>query len=261
MALEGRGIRSPFPSPAANAAYIYTAAPTPAEATQALIDEVLDLVAAGVLSSGQANGLIAKINGVIEKLNKGQVGPAINQLGAFIMQVQELVNDGQLPPADGQALSAAAQAVLEAIEKPEKEKPDQPEFLHGLLTSATFFLNHADCRGLTGSWNFFLNDVSLGSAGTTVGCQCNSDEQVVTFTDRSLLSAWNPNDGNTLRVEVNAAPSFNVAVGYIRALLETQSSDGTFAVFDATDGDASNRNLCEAFRWNHQQNVFTVTAR
>ncbi len=95
-------------------AYVYTVF-TPEQQTTALIDDVLDLVDSGVLLSGPANGLIAKLDGVLKKLDKGNVGPAINQLGAFINQVQGLINAGKLPPAEGQALIDAAQSIIDEL--------------------------------------------------------------------------------------------------------------------------------------------------
>jgi hypothetical protein len=80
-----------------------------------IIAQVQELVAAGVLNSGQGQGLIAKLNGVIAKLNGGQTGAACNQLNAFKNQVNGFINAGILSPAQGQELIDAANAVRSGI--------------------------------------------------------------------------------------------------------------------------------------------------
>lgn len=77
-------------------------------------------------------------------------------------------------------------------------------------------------------------------------------------TDASLLAAWNPAGPNTLTVTVSGS-TFNVAIGYIRAELKTATTFAVVAVFDAAGGDASSRNLCQGFVWNHQQDTFSTT--
>ena len=84
--------------------------------TQLLIADVQDLVTRGVLQPGpQANGLTRKLDAAIDALERGNVRVAVNKLGDFIKQVQGLVGAGKLPPADGQALIATAQSIIDQL--------------------------------------------------------------------------------------------------------------------------------------------------
>lgn len=87
---------------------------TPIEALQDLIAKVQAWVPP--LNSGQANGLISKIDNAIKDLkNKDNPAPACGKLGAFINQVQAFINNGTLTPAQGQPLIDCANMVLNAI--------------------------------------------------------------------------------------------------------------------------------------------------
>ncbi len=69
-----------------------------------IISDVQGLVAAGALSNGQGNGLLAKLQAAIQQTNSGQTATAVNQLNAFINQVNDFVGEGILTPAQGQLL-------------------------------------------------------------------------------------------------------------------------------------------------------------
>ncbi|MDP1902233.1 MAG: choice-of-anchor Q domain-containing protein [Rubrivivax sp.] len=86
---------------------------TPRDLTASIIDQVNALIGAGTLTTGQGAGLIAKLEAVIAKLNRGPNGPACNQLKAFRNQVQAFMNSAALTQAQGQALIATA-AVVES---------------------------------------------------------------------------------------------------------------------------------------------------
>jgi hypothetical protein len=129
--------------------------------------------------------------------------------------------------------------------------------LKGQLESLTFYANHANCSG-GASFAFELNGVALGTAAVTSPCACNSDELTVTFDSPEAQEAWNKNGGNTLRVEVTGDIN-NVGVGYIRADIAVKKGATTVAVFDATGGDASTRDLCDGFVWGYEQSIFELT--
>ena len=80
--------------------------------------EVDELVNTGVLNPGQVHGLIAKVEGVIQKIQQGQPNVAVNKLQAFINAVNDFVNAGTLSAAEGAALTAAAQAIIDVLEAP-----------------------------------------------------------------------------------------------------------------------------------------------
>ena len=90
---------------------------TPRQGTAGLIDQVHSLVAQGALSDGQGNALIAKLDGVIKQLEKGKTKSAVNELKAFISQVNDFMNSTPpiLMPAEGQPLIDAANAIIAAL--------------------------------------------------------------------------------------------------------------------------------------------------
>jgi hypothetical protein len=92
--------------------------PPPQQATQNLIDQVQALVDVSTLNQGQGNALIAKLDGVIKQLEKGNTQTALNELQAFISQVNDFMNSTPpiLLPAEGQPLIDAANAIIAALD-------------------------------------------------------------------------------------------------------------------------------------------------
>jgi len=88
---------------------------TPREGTEGLIVQVHSLIARGALSQGRGNALIAKLDGAIKQLEKGKTKTAVNELQAFINQVNAMINSGVLSPAEGQPLIDAANAIIAAL--------------------------------------------------------------------------------------------------------------------------------------------------
>ena len=80
-----------------------------------LTDAVGDLVTAGILNQGQGNSLISKLEAAREQLDKGNDIAAMNQLLAFINQVQGFITSGVLTSAEGQPLIDAATAIVDQI--------------------------------------------------------------------------------------------------------------------------------------------------
>ncbi|HLM66899.1 MAG TPA: DNA/RNA non-specific endonuclease, partial [Longimicrobium sp.] len=70
----------------------------------------------GMLDGGNASALNAKLRAATAALARGQDGAAVNQLDAFINQVQALVQSGRLSAADGSVLTAAAQRIVTSIQ-------------------------------------------------------------------------------------------------------------------------------------------------
>jgi hypothetical protein len=67
------------------------------------------------LNAGQQNSLLAKLRAAQASLMRGNRTAAVNQLGAFINEVQALAQSGQLPAATAADLIAEAQAVIASI--------------------------------------------------------------------------------------------------------------------------------------------------
>ena len=69
----------------------------------------------GVVSGGTANSLNAKLSSASASIDRGNLTAARNQLGAFINEVRALVQSGRLTQAQGDALVASAQRILDSL--------------------------------------------------------------------------------------------------------------------------------------------------
>jgi hypothetical protein len=84
---------------------------TPIQAIKDLITSVQGLP----LNDGQKNSLISKLNAASDAINRGNLTAACNQLGAFINEVNALVQSQQLDQTIGQGLLGDAQAIQGAL--------------------------------------------------------------------------------------------------------------------------------------------------
>ena len=75
------------------------------------------IVSGGSLKRGPGKGLIAKLEGAQAKMDRCNFGPAANQLGAFVNQVNGLIPK-KLSQAEGQPLIDGANAVIAALGLP-----------------------------------------------------------------------------------------------------------------------------------------------
>ena len=64
---------------------------------------------------GQRNSSLNKLNIAAANLNDGMIGPAINQIEAFVNQVQGLIGGGVLTPGQGQPLIDMAEDVISPL--------------------------------------------------------------------------------------------------------------------------------------------------
>lgn len=92
-------------------------AQTAAEAAGDIVDDIDDLIDAGVINQGQGNSLEAKLklNEAIEELSNGAVNAAINKLNAFINEVNAMVSGGVLTQEEAQPLLDAANAIIDYL--------------------------------------------------------------------------------------------------------------------------------------------------
>jgi hypothetical protein len=81
-----------------------------------LREDVEALGAAGVLNAGNTNALLVKLDAAQAALARGSDEAARGSLGAFINQVNAFVRTGKLTAAQGTALTAAAQAILDSLD-------------------------------------------------------------------------------------------------------------------------------------------------
>jgi DNA/RNA endonuclease G (NUC1) len=89
---------------------------SPAQAVNGLAAQVDALVSAGTINRGNGNALNAKLRAAQQSLGNGNENAALNQLGAFVNQVQAMVQSGHLSQAHGAALIAAAQRIVASIQ-------------------------------------------------------------------------------------------------------------------------------------------------
>ncbi len=88
---------------------------SPEERLQNLGSMVQSLVTTGTLSEGQGQGLQAKLDAALAQLGQNNEPVAVNQLEAFIQEVQALMAGSQLSPTEGQKLIEAAQKIIRQL--------------------------------------------------------------------------------------------------------------------------------------------------
>jgi len=88
----------------------------PAPLLESLIGQVEALAEANILNGGQANSLVQKVNNILAKIASGRDNAALNQLSAFISQVNDLVGEGVLTPEEGQGLIDTASNASNALD-------------------------------------------------------------------------------------------------------------------------------------------------
>jgi Tol biopolymer transport system component len=88
---------------------------TPAEEVEIISTMVDTLVEEEVLSSGEGNSLIAKLNATERRLQLGDMKTAINTLHAFINQVNAFIKSGKLTTQAGQQLIDSANDLISRL--------------------------------------------------------------------------------------------------------------------------------------------------
>jgi hypothetical protein len=83
------------------------------------IDVLIDLIHAlkedDVINHGQANALTAKLEAAQKSAANGRVGPAVNQINAFMNQVNALMAAGLLSPEEGERLISIAEGIEQSL--------------------------------------------------------------------------------------------------------------------------------------------------
>ena len=77
------------------------------------VEDIEDLVP-GTLNGGQGNALLTKFNNAVQKAAEGKYQVAINVMQAFIQQVNDMIANGTLTPAQGTPLVQQAQLLIVA---------------------------------------------------------------------------------------------------------------------------------------------------
>lgn len=97
------------------------------------------------------------------------------------------------------------------------------------IDSINFEILNTLC-GRPGTYEFFLNGVSLGTAPAdpTNICTCNPGIQSFTVTNAALLANWNSTGTNTVRFTLNG----NTLLSWVRAVTEFGTESATACIFD-----------------------------
>lgn len=85
---------------------------SPAQAIAALIDDVN----ATSLQRGEAASLLAKLRAAQQQIARGNGATAVNQLGAFVNELEAMARTGRVGEDDAARLSAGARRIAESIE-------------------------------------------------------------------------------------------------------------------------------------------------
>ncbi len=68
------------------------------------------------LTGGNTNALSSKLNHAINRISQGKINVGVNQIEAFINQVNTLLNSGKLIQSEADDLIAAANAAIVSAE-------------------------------------------------------------------------------------------------------------------------------------------------
>jgi hypothetical protein len=82
---------------------------------QAVINSLIASVNASSLTGTQKNGLLAKLNAALTAINSGQTNVACNKLSEFVNNVQNLISQGAVTAAQGNAWISSANHVRNTI--------------------------------------------------------------------------------------------------------------------------------------------------
>jgi hypothetical protein len=91
---------------------------TCSEATQEIIDDVVEIVELGDLDDNNENKLVKVLLDAINQINNGNDNAAIDKLNNFVGKTERLIMSGKIDPVEGNDLMAAAQAILDQLLNP-----------------------------------------------------------------------------------------------------------------------------------------------
>jgi hypothetical protein len=94
---------------------------SPEQQVEAIFNEILVWLEEEYINCGQTNSLQTKLDGALAKLAGDDFSVAVNKLGAFINQVNALIESGQVPAEEGGALISMVQDVIYSIETEAEE--------------------------------------------------------------------------------------------------------------------------------------------
>jgi len=89
---------------------------SPVQLIDTLVSNVQALVDNGVLNNGQVNALLIKLQDAIEHISDGQPNTAMNDLQAFINEVNDYIGENILTSAEGQQLISEANTEISQLQ-------------------------------------------------------------------------------------------------------------------------------------------------
>ncbi len=202
---------------------------------QRVIDKTNDLLGAGVLNAGNANALNAKISGPIAKLAKGQDTAAVNQLNAFIKQVDAFIKTNKLSTQEGGELKDLVKSAIRSISTQSGSALVSEGTSGAAITSTDRPLDHAD-ELLIGSIGVSLSS-SVGEV--TAEQAARLDEALVELNETFGLYGLTlvALDGQTTAdAEINVAIANDSLCGGLgEGILGCTSGPGQITVIDGWD--------------------------
>jgi hypothetical protein len=99
-----------------SAAIAVPASADPASDLFALFSQTNGVAFANDFTQGERVSLVTKVIGAIEAVDRGNEKTATNHLSAFLNEVDALERSGRIPSADAQALSGAANDIIDQLE-------------------------------------------------------------------------------------------------------------------------------------------------
>jgi hypothetical protein len=113
----------------------------------------------------------------------------------------------------------------------------------------TFRILHADCGVAPSVFDFFTNDVLIGSVPSSAGCECSTEPLEVTFTDDTTLPPSDPGLCDVYRVTVRDGGAA-VRLGEVQVTVDTEQGELGGCLFDGSATNAAPacaaRALCDA---------------
>ncbi len=88
---------------------------TPVQGTKTVVGAVGQLVQDGKLTAGEGNALTTKLDAAMAQLTRNGITPAVNQLEAFLHQVDALVSSNRLSGADATPLRREVTRVIQSV--------------------------------------------------------------------------------------------------------------------------------------------------
>ena len=143
-----------------------------------VITTINSMVKNGVLSKGEGQSLIAKVENAIKSIEKANANAASGQLGAFIKKVESLVDKGSLTSEQGQSLIKPAEFAINFPQRNFIDKRDGRKYSVVPIGDQIWMAENLQAtKFLNGDAIPFVTDNLTWSTSTTAAsCNYNNDQ-------------------------------------------------------------------------------------